>query len=408
MELNVNNENIIEKSKLLGINFDLMDSYYCLFENYHDFFNREERINIVDNFLSADKHEPRKEYAIELIKNHWKVHSKDPFYTYLNALDKIEPAIQIYKENHRDHVVHTAYVFLLGLHLFKLNKDIRKAIKNYFCKNKLESYSSQSLNGREVFDGFFVENYSGKNVPSDDLELFRFMWLIISTFHDLSYSFESFIHQMASYIHHINDLGKDQPNYVPTSIELPFNKMEVLSIGNSFELLNNLQKDYDNQGNYLDLEKYLKDRLNEGFVDHGIVSALLLLKTSDILYIKNPHWKKEFFDKTFPHIALSIALHNIDWKFAKKKYDKLPEITLENFPLCYLLILADTLQEWDRPSKVKYRRMIDSTGVSIEFNQEEKKFIVKFALSKERINDVRKELKDKLSSKDIPIINKMK
>lgn len=408
MELNVNNENITENSIHLGINIDLMESYLCLFDNYHDFFNRNERLNIVDNFLSAKEHKPRKEYAIELIKNHWKVHSKDPFYTYLSELDKIEPALQIYKEDHRDHVVHTAYVFLLGLHLFNLNKDIRKAIKKFFCKNKLEPYSSRNLNGRELFDGFFLENHNGQNLPSEDLELFRFIWLIISTFHDLSYSFQSFIHQMASYVHHINDLGKNLPNYESPSVKLPFDKMDVLSIGNSFEILNKLQRTYNNDSNYLDLKTYLEDRLNEGYLDHGIISALLLLKTSDTLYIKNPNWKKEFFDNTFPHIALSIALHNIDWKFAKKNYENLPEITLEKFPLCHLLILADTLQEWDRPSREKYQRRINSESVSIEFNQEEKKFNVRFALSKKRIKDVRDELKDKLAPQDIPIINKMK
>jgi hypothetical protein len=401
MELNVNIENIIEKCADLGINYDLMESYHCLFKNYNDFFNREKRIKTVYKFLSANGHRSKEKYAIELIKNHWEVHSKEPYYKYLKALSDIEPGIQKYNKNHRDHLVHTAYVFLLGLHLFKLNKNIRKAIKNYFRENRLESYSPQNSNGREIFDSFF-KDYYGQIEPSNNLELFRFIWLLISTFHDLSYPFESFICKMAPYITHINNLGKDQSEYVPTSIELPFKGMEVLSSGNSFKILNKLQKDYDKEGNYLDLEKYLKDRLNKGFVDHGIISALLLLKTSDVLYIKK-NWKKRFFDKTFPPIALGIALHNIDWKYAKDNYDKLPKITLEDFPLCYLLILADTLQEWDRPSK---KSNIGSKDISIKFDQEKGKFIVKIDLSEKRINEIIEELQIKLSSINIPIIEK--
>ncbi|MCC7571423.1 hypothetical protein KO465_08930 [Candidatus Micrarchaeota archaeon] len=75
-------------------------------------------------------------------------------------------------------------------------------------------------------------------------------------------------------------------------------------------------------------------------------------------------------------MALAIVLHNIDWKYAEGKYDNLPKITLEHFPLCYLLILADKLQEWDRPGRQSKIRPKD---ISIEFDHDEKKFKVKMA-----------------------------
>ncbi|MCC7571424.1 hypothetical protein KO465_08935 [Candidatus Micrarchaeota archaeon] len=103
---------------------------------------------------------------------------------------------------------------------------------------------------------------------------------------------------MSKYIKHINNLGGEHPKYVKTSLELPFKEMENLSIGNSFNILNELQRDY-HEGNYLHLETYLKDRLNDGFVDHGIISALLLLKTSDILYLRKWPHKKKIFENTF-------------------------------------------------------------------------------------------------------------
>ena len=405
MDSNVNIDNYLGKYPLLGINSELMDSYCCLFENYGDFVNQETRLKSVHNFLLSNEHKTREKCAKDLIKNHWNVHSKKSFYRYLNKLSQIEPGIQVFKETHRDHVVHTAYTFLLGLHLFKLNKNLRRSIKRYFHENELESYSPMNLNGHEIFDGFFLEN-NGQKEPSDDLELLRFMWLLISTFHDLGYPFESFIYQMGTYITHINSLGKDQEEYINISPILPFNEMDKTSIGNSFELLNNIQKNYNIDGNYLDLEKYLEDRLKEGFVDHGIISALLLLKTSDALYMKNPQWNKDFFVKTFPHIALSIALHNVDWDFAKKNYDKLPEITLEDFPLCYLLIVADTLQEWDRPAKSSSYELIKPTNMSIKLDQTRNKFIVGIDSSDEKIMKLNEEFQTKLSSKDVPIIEK--
>lgn len=125
------------------------------------------------------------------------------------------------------------------------------------------------------------------------------------------------------------------------------------------------------------------------------------MKATDILY-EVRHWSRDLFTKVFPEVALAIALHNVDWGYAinklKIREKDLPLITLRDFPFCYLLILADSLQEWDRPAIA--RRMLTSTGVLIVFNEIEKRFDVKFALSTGNSNRISTSLRTKLSAAD--------
>jgi hypothetical protein len=334
----------------------------------------------VCDFLSTTDQELRQSYAERLIKEHWELWRKDLYSEFLDKLMTSQLGMKLFDRFQRDHVSHLAYVFLLGLHLYNADKDIQEAIRND------ESLAHLPLRRRlgwtETLDFFFV-------------------WNVISTFHDLGYPFESFSKEMCSYMLMLNNMGR-RVNRKTNSFSLSFKELEILSDNrSSFEIINQAQMKHDREQNYLDLQRYFEHKLQSGIIDHGILSALFLLKTTDIIYAKRG-WDRTLFKRLFPEIALAIAIHDIDWNVITSEMGiskaDLPNITLQDFPFCYLLILADSLQEWDRPSLA--RPTLPSTGMSIAYKKEERKFDVRLALSKDDANKIEYNLRSKISTSD--------
>lgn len=367
-------EDIKEKYTFHGINLSLFDAYidyYALSRGIH----RSSENEYVFEFLSTTDQKLRETFAEKLIKRYWEIYHKSEFYEYfIDELMKTELGVKLFNKFQRDHVVHSAYVFLLGLFLFMRDKRIQKSFKNY---DKYE----------------------------ENLEFFNkilFMWNIISTFHDVGYPFESFSREMVSYISEVNKLGIETTNYKKSSFKILLNNLDILSDNqSSFDVMKQLQKRRDANNNYLDLKQYFEYKLERGMIDHGILSSLFLLKTTDALY-NTRGGDRPFFTENFPEIALAISLHNIDWaEVTNKKGNQekdLPKITLRDFPFCYLLILADSLQEGDRPAIA--RPTIPSTGVSIIFDENKKRFNVKIALSTEEIKKINDRLHITISTDD--------
>lgn len=361
----------IDGEKFLGINLSLCESFSHL-----DIWDKPTKR--VCDFLSTSDANERMIFAEDLIKHYWELYGKGNYSEHIKKLIDIESGIKKFKKSHRDHITHSAYVFLLGIFLYSSDESIQKSIKKK-CENL-------PLNGSNE-------------------KKFLFMWNIISTFHDIGYPFDSFSKEMNSYMEMINKPGKNIVGYKENSFNIEFNNVAKLLNGeNSFHFMNEIQKSNDGNGKFLDLEDYFKYKNCQGKIDHGILSSLILLKITDILY-QEQNWSREYFEQVFPEIGLAIASHNIKWKDLKDfrednniSNEDLPKITLKDFPFCYLLILADTLQEWDRPSLA--RPVLPSTGVSIDYKETEEKFIVKFALSDKRVEEIKEELKDKISTSD--------
>jgi len=362
----------ISGKEFVGINLSL----YKSFESFRDMDIWSKPTKQVCDFLAASEANDRRIFAENLIKHYWDDYGKQEAYAeFFKKMIAIEQGTKKFKKSHRDHITHSAYVFLLGIYLYSFDEDIQEAIEQKCVK-----------------------------LPNI-LDKFLFMWSIISTFHDIGYPFDIFSKEMKQYLDMINESGKEVIDYEKTSFKLEFNNIDSLLYGkNSFDLMNELQKSNDSNHNFLNLNDYFNYKLEKGLMDHGVLSALILLKITDVLYEdKKEQWPREDFENFFPEIALAIALHNINWnedvvEGMEIPKDNLPEITLTNFPFCYLLILADTLQEWDRPSLAK--PSIPSTGVSIDYNGNEEKFEVKFALSDKKVEDINKELNDKISESD--------
>jgi hypothetical protein len=87
-------------------------------------------------------------------------------------------------------------------------------------------------------------------------------------------------------------------------------------------------------------------------MDHGVVGAVNLLRT-----VETPERLRKNFpeDKPLVEAAKAISIHNFK--------DELKSVQFEDFPLTFLLILTDELQEWARPVPVPLKDTYFTTNI---------------------------------------------
>jgi hypothetical protein len=97
---------------------------------------------------------------------------------------------------------------------------------------------------------------------------------------------------------------------------------------------------------------------NERKVDHGAVSALLLLKSIPKVSKSNSSSIQDLFKKNpykrYLVAARAMMLHNL------YEDDNCVEISFDNDPLAYFLVLCDEMQEWGRQVNIKERKLLDT------------------------------------------------
>ncbi len=259
-------------------------------------------------FLTTKNRLERKESAVQAIRELWTIWERqDEFLPYLERLKATEVAALIFEEDNRDHLVHSLYVYLLGHYLISISDTIK-------------------------------ENCW------DDNEYFLFEWGMTASLHDIAYPLELHSKQISSF------LEKEFPDEKDRSVlGLKINDKELVGLGEGdFDL-------WDVLRNYLikeceieefDIQKYFEGECSEkGIINHGIFGGLFVLRK---------FYNMGEFDSSIEDIAGAITLHNLEKDIF---------LDLEDNPLAFLLVLADELQDWDRPSTEKY--VIPPTGVNI-------------------------------------------
>lgn len=239
---------------------------------------------------------------------------------------------------HRDHYSHSVYVFALGLAIYEMNPDFRKA----FC-------------------GFY-------NLGSDDSAAAAFFlkyWGLTALFHDIGYPFEIPFEQVVSYYEVDQKKRENVLLYIAyhdtnqfAVIEEKDNVQLNRLYGRSFSSICDLLA----HGIFLHLGKaygIAEERLREVieskpihperngyYMDHAFFSACRLFRELVSVPDAEP--------LTVAHIdaLTAIMLHNSLYKFAIAFY-KDPEkhkapLKAELHPLAWLLMLCDELQCWDR------------------------------------------------------------
>jgi len=282
----------------------------------------------INLFLSETGFENRRERAMSISKKALQRHGKEKsLHPFLSRLATIETGVQQYHPMLRDHITHSVYVFLLGL-LFI---------------SKLDSFRIDALS-----------------------------WKIASLLHDIGLPLQLFSFSMKKYLNlvHKEKLKvSNQRLLIPicysTSIRglegLRFNEVDAFaSIGSRLQVW----------GFDLDLKNIHQQNQNQGRINHGILSALIVTNIIDNLYMeKNPlrqmtktengiDWGRRCFDTQILDAVSAIAMHDL--------LENVQGISLENSPITYLLVLCDNLQEWDRYSPGQ--RVYDPFSININFD----------------------------------------
>ena len=240
---------------------------------------------------------------------------------------------------HRDHYSHSVYVFALGLAIYEMNPDFRKAFINFY---------SLDPNDGPAAAAFFLK-----------------FWGLTALFHDIGYPFEIPFEQVISYFE------VDRKKRAPGLLYIAYHDLEQFTAiadkendqlealyGRRFSSVCDLLA----HGIFLHLGKAYKiseSRLlkvienkpthpekNGYFMDHAFFSACRLyqelVSLPDTGVLTNAH----------VDALTAIMLHNSMYKFAiafyKDPKKKKAPFKKELHPLAWLLMLCDELQCWDR------------------------------------------------------------
>ena len=330
---------------------------YCTISNSSilEEFELIEAKNDIKYFLSEAIFENRREKAILISKKALGRHGKEKtLKPFLERLADIEIGVQQYNPVLRDHSTHQVYVFLLGLLFIQRLKLIR-----------------------------IIDPLS---------------WKISSLLHDVGYPLQLFSSSIKDYISLLREYKAEISNIRTQfgySISLTGLEHLKFSDKDAFDIIENRLREWDIN---LNLRRIHSCYLKQGKINHGILSALIVLNLIDSLYAKyNPEreehkkvygidWGKRCFDTQILNAVSAISLHDL--------LDRINIIHFEKSPLAYLLVLCDNLQQWDRYSLGQ--RTYDPFSIDIKF--ENKSIICKLLLPKRRIREIRNAIK-KLQSK---------
>jgi len=287
-------------------------------------------------------------------------------------------------EKQRDHFVHSVNVFLLGLAIYSQNKKYRDAFESYVINSPYEKYYK--------LDGSFSN------------EEFLYRWGVASLFHDIGYPVEIIGKQLNKFI---NDSVKSISGSYGADTAIDFKDFEefntIMKINPDFA--DNYTNFYPNakflnlfkptdimaqkiSTDFADVDvnavaKHLDDFVDimgdNGFIDHGFFSAILVLNSYGYLiqkFAKN----NDFFFYPIVDSATAILLHNYYRNVLQKNPFNLPALHPSKSPIAFLLILCDELQEWNRTPfgvKDKKRSHVNDLNLIIDNTRLEVDYIVK-------------------------------
>lgn len=272
------------------------------------------------------------------------------FVDLLDLLKGYEENASTLSDAQRDHYIHSVNVFILGICIYSQNQKVRRAV-------------SQEYNSSD-----YIRKYS------TDCEEFLFNWGIASLFHDIGYPIEIINNQMNKFIGFVAEgFQREIGPYIEYKDFGKFNEFAhqesdaYCSTGLMAECISgHLDVSYNTVKEKLD--DFLGVMQNNGFVDHGFYSAIIVLRWYGEMLIPYPE-TKNVFDCQIKNAATAIFLHNAYKNIMQKAPFNQGKLHIEKYPLAYLLILCDEAQEWNREAygeKTKRKLAIDDSTISID------------------------------------------
>ncbi len=291
--------------------------------------------------------------------------------------------------SHRDHYVHSVYVFLIGLAIYNSNSAVKSAYKEYYKGyHKIEE-------GKAYYQIEFDEHF------------IRF-WGITSLFHDIGYIYEIPFEQIKSYGEKIrgslnkpfivykqadfwddirnrsNTISKKQlKNLCDCPEEDDKNEWKLsYSLDRIFiyHIIRRLKSNKDRQVDWKHVANVLGQKAtapeiassadgspitntNKIFMDHAYFSAKIIF---DILFENILDFSELETTYEYMDAMTAVLMHN---KLFEKVIKNGQTLMLNEHPLAFLLMLCDELQIWNRTSfGVNSKGEMHAMGVDMSFD----------------------------------------
>jgi len=329
------------------------------FQNYiSDEKERNEIINKCSAVLDAQiaktyDQKEQVEHTLNFIKELWnKYDCKEIADIYSNFI-KIEEALYGLErkeengEGYRDHFIHMFNTFTFGLRIISFLLDRLDSTK----AKQLFKIDDENLKEKGLP---FSSNYSYKQ------RLF-YLWTLIATFHDIAIP-----------IQHLTKIGEGINRFVQefgwliTDPSVSMRYFDSSQLYHYFCLLSSIY------GGKLRLEdngtKYLRSKRSQDYLtkilgrefdlrNHGVLSGFFMTKIIEEIFLLDRGSKYHLIPDQFntyteyvleqdiARAALAISLHSMK---EEQKISKIFPIDFSTFPLTFLLILSDELQEYLR------------------------------------------------------------
>lgn len=253
-----------------------------------------------------------------------------PLNSLMDTMKAYEERSSTFTESQRDHYVHSVNVFLLGMQIYMSSERFRNAFAS---------------TGDTTFE----------NVH----ERFLYSWGHAALFHDVGYPVEIALNQAKAFTRTIAGIGASE-GADRTDAGLLVHDFQLISRMEPAEwegldlfsvlsrrVSSRLGLDYGRV--YETVSGFVDTMYNGCFIDHGFYSALILLRSmaSSMQRARLPAHR---FDFEVVDAAAAIMLHNFyRGVFTSPRYDyDCGPMDVRSFPLAYLLILCDELQDWNR------------------------------------------------------------
>ena len=298
--------------------------------------------------------------------------SQNPFLDLLDMLSVYEERAATLIEKQRDHYIHSVNVFILGICIFIRNPNYQRA----FAEAVLEGDTT-------------CGNFETKN------EEFFFRWGVASLFHDVGYPVEIIGRQIETFLKFATNADHDQ-NLGKIKAHLQFDNFRRLNsiaeIVPKKEFIAGFYRQNDSSV-YVDLlqpidllaqkihmalgipildikaklDTFTADMAKYGFIDHGFYSAIIVLKWYGYLIQSTGQNPLRFYNAIVDS-ACAILLHNYYRNVLQKQF-ACPPLAARQYPIAYLLMFCDEMQEWNRAGYgtiEKFRTQAASANIAVD------------------------------------------
>lgn len=293
------------------------------------------------------------EYAGRALQEFWREYSEEHIAKVLEGFPKIQKALFGLElapelgERYRDHFLHMFNVFIFGARILS---KIMRIDKDYDILRKWLKVTDEPKDVNKLFKRAYT-------AP----ERLNFLWTLISTFHDVGIPIQhlpNFQKGLNLFLEHfglrISDFLIERETTVDCRLNFYITLMSGIYNKGGIVLDEGVYVKTDRPNPYV--FKMLLDEYSKN--NHGLVSAICLYKSIEETFYKKekkekrldlhpnliPLYNDLIFEQDITRAALTIALHDV----SVKDYPKIFPIQFRNFPLLFLLILCDELQEYFR------------------------------------------------------------